>query len=72
MNSAFLVALLTACSLFRLQLPFKFIDLFEKEKEGQILLSGSSFGFKSSLVVFLLLNLAISLQSAVLWLFLSQ
>jgi hypothetical protein len=56
MDSAFLVYLLTACSLFRLQLPFKCINFFEEEKEGQRLLSGSSFGFKSSLVVFLLFN----------------
>jgi hypothetical protein len=39
--------LLTACSLFRLQLPFKYINFFEKE--GQRLLSGSIFGFKASL-----------------------
>jgi hypothetical protein len=47
MHSAFLGALLTACSLFRLQFPFECINLFEKE--GQRLLSGSSFGFKASL-----------------------
>jgi hypothetical protein len=46
--------LLTACSLSRLQLPFKCINFFEKNKEGQRLLSGSSFGFKASLVVFLM------------------
>jgi hypothetical protein len=45
-------SLLTACSLFRLQLPFECINFFEKE--GQRLLSGSSFGFKVSLVLFLL------------------
>jgi hypothetical protein len=56
MDSAFLNALLTSCSLFRLQLQlhFKCIDFFEKETEGQRPLSGSSFGFKASLVVFLL------------------
>jgi hypothetical protein len=54
MDSAFLCALLTACSLFKLQLPCKCIDFFEKEKEGQRLPSGSSFGFKASLVIFLL------------------
>jgi hypothetical protein len=32
MDSAFLGALLTAFSLFRLQLPFKCINFFEKEK----------------------------------------
>jgi hypothetical protein len=58
MDSAFLGALLTACSLFRLQLPFKCIYFFEKEKEGQRLLSGSSFGFKASLNVFLLFKFA--------------
>jgi hypothetical protein len=52
MDSAFLVSLLTACSLFRLQLPFECINFFEKE--GQRLLSGLSFGFKASLVLFLL------------------
>jgi hypothetical protein len=49
MDSAFLVALLTACILFRLKLPFECINFFEKEKEGKRLLSGSSFGFKASL-----------------------
>jgi hypothetical protein len=52
MDSVFLDDLFTACSLFRLQLPFECINLFEKE--GQRLLSGSSFGFKSSLALFLL------------------
>jgi hypothetical protein len=41
MDSAFFGALLTACSLFRLQLPFKCINFFEKE--SQILLSESGF-----------------------------
>jgi hypothetical protein len=54
MDSAFLLALHTACSLFRLQLPFKCINFFEKE--GQRLLSGTSFGFKASLVLFLLIE----------------
>jgi hypothetical protein len=54
MDSAFLGALLTVCSLFRLQLPFKCINFFEKNKEGQRLFSRSSFGFKASLVLFLL------------------
>jgi hypothetical protein len=51
MDSAFLFPLFTACSLFRLQLqlPFKCVNFFEKNKEGQRLLSGSSFGFKASL-----------------------
>jgi hypothetical protein len=55
-DSAFLGVLLTACSLFRLQLTFKCINFFEKEKEGQRLLSGFSFGFKASLVVFMLFD----------------
>jgi hypothetical protein len=37
-------------------LPFECINFFEKEIEGLKLLSGSSFGFKASLVVFLLLK----------------
>jgi hypothetical protein len=49
MDSAFFVPLFTACNLFRLQLPFKCINFFEKNKDGQRLLSGSSFGFKASL-----------------------
>jgi hypothetical protein len=49
MDSVFLGALLDACSIFKLQLPFKFINFFEKKKEGQRLLSGYSFGFKASL-----------------------
>jgi hypothetical protein len=52
MDSAFLVTLLTSCSLFRLQLPYECINFFKKE--GQRLLSGFSFGFKASLVLFLL------------------
>jgi hypothetical protein len=44
MDSALFFSLLTACSLFRLQLPFDCINYFKKE--GQRLLSGSSFGFK--------------------------
>jgi hypothetical protein len=55
-EDGFNLPLLTACSLFRLQLqlPFKCINFFEKETTGQGLLSGSSFGFKASHVVFLL------------------
>jgi hypothetical protein len=51
MDSAFPGSLLTAFILFRLQLqpPFECINFFKKEKEGQRLLSGSSFGFKVSL-----------------------
>jgi hypothetical protein len=52
MDSAFLCALLTACSRFSLQLPFECMNFFEKE--GQRLLSRSSFGFKAILVLFLL------------------
>jgi hypothetical protein len=48
MDSAFLI--LIACSLFRIQLPFKCINFLKKE--GQRLLFGSSFGFK--VILFLL------------------
>jgi hypothetical protein len=48
-EDGFSLPLLTACSFFRLQLPFNCINFFEKEKEDQRLLSGSSFGFKASL-----------------------
>jgi hypothetical protein len=54
-KDGFSLPLLTACSLFRLQLPCKCIDFFKNESlenEGQRLLSGSSFGFKASLVLF--------------------
>jgi hypothetical protein len=68
MDSALLGTRFYACSLFRLQFPFKCINFFEKE--GQRLLSASSFGFKASF--FCCLNLAIALQSAVLLLFVSQ
>jgi hypothetical protein len=46
MENEFSLPLLTACtwSLLRLQLPFKYINFFEKE--GQRLLSVSSFGLK--------------------------
>jgi hypothetical protein len=47
MDSAFLDALLTACSLFKLLLPFECIDFFEKD--SQRLLSEFNFGFKASL-----------------------
>jgi hypothetical protein len=48
-KDGFSLPLFIACSLFRLQLPFECIYFFEKEKEGQRLLSGSSFGFEASL-----------------------
>jgi hypothetical protein len=48
-EDGFSLPLLTACSLFSLQLPFECINFFKKNKEGQRLLSGSSFGFKVSL-----------------------
>jgi hypothetical protein len=47
MDSAFVVSLLTTCSLFRVQLPFECINFFKKE--GQRVLSGLIFGFKASL-----------------------
>jgi hypothetical protein len=56
MDSAIIFPLLTACSLFRLQLPFKCIKFFEKNKEGQRLLSRSSFGFKKSLFLLIKCN----------------
>jgi hypothetical protein len=49
MDSAFLGALFTACSLFRIQLQLNFEFMNFLEKKGQRLLSGSSFGFKASL-----------------------
>jgi hypothetical protein len=55
MDSDLFLSLLNACILFKLQLPFECINFFEKE--GQRLLSGFSFGFKASLVVFLLFEL---------------
>jgi hypothetical protein len=70
MDLSFLCALHTACSRFRYQLPFKYMNFFEKNKEGLRILSRSIFGFKESL--FLVFNLAIALKSSVLWLFLSQ
>jgi enterochelin esterase-like enzyme len=53
-EDGFSLPLLTTCILFRQLLPFECINFIEKEKEDQRLLSGSSFGFKVSLVVFLL------------------
>jgi hypothetical protein len=50
----FSLSLLPAYSLFRLQSPFECINFFKKEQEVQRLLSGSSFGFKASLVIFVL------------------
>jgi hypothetical protein len=71
MDSSFLVALLTACSLFRLQLPFKCINFFEKKKEkAKDFFPGPALASKQAF--FCCLNLAIAFQSAVLWLFLSQ
>jgi hypothetical protein len=55
-EDGFSLPLLTACTLFRLQLPFECIYFFEKETKCKSLLSGSSFGSKVSLVVFLLLK----------------
>jgi hypothetical protein len=53
-EDAFNLHLLTACSIFRLQLPFECIIFCENYMESQRVLSGSSFGFKASLVLFLL------------------
>jgi hypothetical protein len=41
MDSAFLGVLLAPCSLFKLQLPFEWINFFKKEKNSQIILSRS-------------------------------
>jgi hypothetical protein len=73
MDLAFLGALLTACSLFRLQLqlPFECIDFFEKEtRKAKDFFPGPALASKQAL--FCCLNLAIVLQSVLLWLFLSQ
>jgi hypothetical protein len=51
MDSAFLGIFLTGWNLFRLELHFECINFFEKE--GQRLLSRSSFGFKASLFLLL-------------------
>jgi hypothetical protein len=72
MDSAFLGALLTACSLFRLQLPFECINFFEKETKAKDFFPGPALAPKQALLFFCCLHLAIALQSAVLWLFLSQ
>jgi hypothetical protein len=69
-EDGFSLPLLTAYILFSLQLPFNWIDFFEKE--GQRLLLGLALASKQALFFFCCLNLAIALQSAVLWLFLSQ
>jgi hypothetical protein len=49
MDSAFFCALLTDCSLFKLQLPFKCINFPERETTCHRLLSWSSYGFKARL-----------------------
>jgi hypothetical protein len=72
MDSAFHGALLTACSLFRLQSPFECINFFEKEKKAKDFFPGPALASKQALLFICCLNLEISLQSAVLWLFLSQ
>jgi hypothetical protein len=63
MDSVFLVSHLAACSLFRLQLqiPFECINFFKKEQKGQR---------EQAFLLFCCLNLAIPLQSVILWLFL--
>jgi hypothetical protein len=52
--STFIGDLLASCSLFRLQLPFECINFFREGMKCQRLLSRSSFGFKASLVLFLM------------------
>jgi hypothetical protein len=47
MDSAFIIALLTACSLFRLQLPLS--ASISSKRKAKDFLSGFSFGFKASL-----------------------
>jgi hypothetical protein len=59
------LSLLTACSLFslQLQLPFECINFFEKE--GQDFFPCRSLASKQALLLFCCLNLAIALQSDV-------
>jgi hypothetical protein len=66
--AAFLASLIAACSLFKLPSPYELIIFFKKE--SQRILSVTILYFKIILLV--LLNLLIGLQSALLWLFLSQ
>jgi hypothetical protein len=67
-DSAFLGALLAACSLFTLQLPFECINFIKKKVKEFFL--GPALASKQSL--FCCLNLAIALKPAVLWLVLPQ
>jgi hypothetical protein len=59
-KDAFSIPLLTTCAfshfMFQLQLPFECINFLEKE--GQRLLSESSFGFKEILLFFLLFKIS--------------
>jgi hypothetical protein len=74
MDSAFLFPILTACSLFRLQLqlPFECINFFKKEDKAKDFFPGPTLASKQALFFFCCLNLSIALESAVLWLLLSQ
>jgi hypothetical protein len=68
MDSAFLFPLLTACSLFRLQLPLS--ALLSSKRKAKDFFPGPALTSKQAF--FCCLNLEIALQSAVLWLLLSQ
>jgi hypothetical protein len=46
MDLAFLVSLLTACSLFRLQLPFKFINFFKNKSKIKDFFPGPALASK--------------------------
>jgi hypothetical protein len=63
-DSAIVVPLVAACSVFRLQVPFECIDFFKSKQEIERLLSGVSFCSKQALLW--CLKLEIALQSAVL------
>jgi hypothetical protein len=72
MASAFLVLFLLLAVFSGFNCSCLLSAFFEKEQEGQRLLFGSSFGFKEALLLHCCLNLAMALQSDLLWLFLSQ
>jgi hypothetical protein len=69
-GAAFLVTFLAAYSLFRHQLSFECIILFENKMKGKDFFPGPVTASKQALLFLCCLNLAIALQSAVFWLFL--
>jgi hypothetical protein len=72
MDSAFLVPLLTAAVFSVFNCLLNALTYSKRKRKAKDFFPGLALASKQTLLFFYCLNLAIALQSAVLWLFLSQ